>query len=176
VFGLLVNAQDFFSNKLGITTDVEKTNAWSDFASVYRPLSVYERAVLQKMINETYSTFVARVSDGRKMPYESVDKIGEGRVWSGANAKERGLVDVMGGLSVAVDIAAKKAKLDNYRIVELPKLDDPFTQIMKEFTGDAKERMLRHELSVYYDHYRFMKRLLDGDRIQARVPFEISVH
>jgi protease-4 len=176
VFGLLVNAQDFFSNKLGITTDVEKTNAWSDFASVYRPLSVYERAVLQKMINETYSTFVARVSDGRKMPYESVDKIGEGRVWSGANAKERGLVDVMGGLSVAVDIAAKKAKLDNYRIVELPKLDDPFTQIMKEFTGDAKERMLRHELSVYYDHYRFMKHLLDGDRIQARVPFEISVH
>jgi protease-4 len=176
VFGLLVNAQDFFSNKLGITTDVEKTNAWSDFASVYRPLSVYERAVLQKMINETYSTFVTRVSDGRKMPYESVDKIGEGRVWSGAIAKERGLVDVLGGLSVAVDIAAKKAKLDNYRIVELPRLDDPFTQIMKEFTGDAKERMLRHELSVYYDHYRFMKRLLDGDRIQARVPFEISVH
>jgi protease-4 len=176
VFGLLVNARDFFENKLGITIDVEKTNAFSDFGSVYRPLSGSERTILQKMIDNTYSVFVTRVSDGRKLPYESVDNIAEGRVWSGDNALERGLVDVMGGLSTAVDIAAKKAKLDNYRIVELPRIEDPFTQIMNEFTGDVKERILRHELSVYYSNYRNMKQLLDGDRIQARLPFEITVH
>jgi protease-4 len=176
VFGLLVNARDFFENKLGITTDVEKTNAYSDFASIYRPLSGSERTVLQKMVDETYSTFVTRVSDGRNLPYESIDKIAEGRVWSGENAKERGLVDVMGGLSTAIDIAAKKANLDNYRIIELPKLEDPFTQIMKEFTGDVKERIIRHELSDQYNHYRYMKQLLNGGRIQARIPFEITVH
>ena len=176
VFGLLVNARDFFENKLGITTDVEKTNAYSDFASIYRPLSGSERVVLQKMIDEIYSTFVTRVSDGRKLSFESVDKIAEGRVWSGENAMERGLVDVMGGLSTALEIAAKKAKLDNYRIVELPKLEDPFTQIMKEFTGDINERILRHELSDHYNQYRFMKQLINGDRIQARLPFEITVH
>jgi len=176
VFGLLVNAGDFFENKLGITTDVENTNTHSDFASIYRPLSGSERVVLQKMVDEFYKTFVTRVSEGRSLPFESIDKIGEGRVWSGENAKERGLVDVMGGLSDAIDIAAKKAGLDNYRIIELPKLEDPFTMIMNELTGDGRERIIRHELSDHYNQYRFMKDLLNGDRIQARLPFEITVH
>lgn len=176
VFGLLINAKDFFNNKLGITTDVEKTNAWSDFGSIYRPLSEPERVVLQKMVDDTYSLFVTRVSDGRKMPYTSIDKIGEGRVWSGTNAKEKGLVDVMGGLTAAVEIAAKKAKLDNYRLVELPALEDPIAQVMNLLTGDFKERVIRHELSVHYDQYLFMKQLLSSDRIQARLPYEISIH
>jgi protease-4 len=176
VFGLLINAKDFFNNKLGITTDVEKTNAWSDFGSIYRPLSEPERVVLQKMVDDTYSLFVTRVSNGRKMPYTSIDKIGEGRVWSGTNAKEKGLVDVMGGLTAAVEIAAKKAKLDNYRLVELPALEDPITQIMSLLTGDFKERVIRHELSVHYDQYLFMKQLLSSDRIQARLPYEINIH
>jgi protease IV len=176
VFGLLINAKDFFNNKLGITTDVEKTNAWSDFGSIYRPLSEPERVVLQKMVDDTYSLFVTRVSNGRKMPYTSVDKIGEGRVWSGINAKEKGLVDVMGGLTAAVEIAAKKAKLDNYRLVELPALEDPITQVMNLLTGDFKEHVIRHELSVHYDQYLFMKQLLSSDRIQARLPYEINIH
>lgn len=176
VFGLLVNAEAFFENKLGITTDIEKTNAYSDFGSIYRPLSIHERNVLQKMVDDTYTTFVTRVSDGRKLPYADIDKIGEGRVWSGSNALENGLVDVMGGLTSAIDIAAQKAKLDNYRIVELPRLEDPFTQVMKEFTGDISERIIRQELSDRYNQYRFMKQLLHSDRIQARLPFEVRIH
>jgi protease-4 len=176
VFGLLVNAEGFFENKLGITTDIEKTNTYSDFGSIFRPLSESERMVLQNMVDETYSTFVTIVSEGRSLPYKAVDKIGEGRVWSGTNALEIGLVDVMGGLSDAIRIAAEKADLDNYRIVDLPKLEDPFTQVMKELTGDVRERIIRHELADRYHQYRFMKGLLQGDRIQARLPFEISVH
>jgi protease-4 len=176
VFGLLVNAGDFFEDKLGITTDVENTNTYSDFGSIYRPLSGSERTVLQNMVDETYSTFVTRVSDGRTLPYDHIDKIGEGRVWSGQNAKENGLVDVLGGLRVAIDIAAKKANLDNYRLVELPKLEDPFTQIMKELTGEVSERIIRRELSTQYRQYRDIKELFEGDRIQARLPFELRVH
>jgi protease-4 len=176
VFGLLVNAQGFFNNKLGITSDVEKTNDWSDFGSVFRPLSISERIVLQKMVDETYSIFVNRVAEGRKLGYSTVDNIGEGRVWSGINARERGLVDVMGGLSKAIEIAAEKAGIDEYRIVELPKMPDPLTQIINEFTGDAAVRILKNEFGAQYVHYRSLNNLLKGDRIQARIPFEITVH
>jgi protease IV len=175
VFGLLVDASGFFKNKLGITTDVEKTNDYSDFASIYRPLSGTERNVLQSMIDETYSTFVTRVSDGRKLPYETVDQMAEGRVWSGSNASELKLVDVMGGISVAIDLAAKRARLDHYKLVELPRIEDPFSQIMKELSGDISERVLRHELDVNYKYYQYMKRLIGADRIQARLPFDISI-
>jgi protease-4 len=176
VFGLLLNAQGFFNNKLGITSDVEKTNDWSDFGSVFRPMSISERIVLQKMVDETYSIFVNRVAEGRKLGYSTVDNIGEGRVWSGINARERGLVDVMGGLSKAIEIAAEKAGIDEYRIVELPKMADPLTQIINEFTGDATNRILKNEFGGQFVHYRSLNNLLKGDRIQARIPFEITVH
>jgi protease IV len=176
VFGLLVDASDFFKNKLGITTDVEKTNAYADFGSIFRPLTGTERNVLQKMIDETYSTFVTRVSDGRGLPYNTVDQIAEGRVWSGTNAAELKLVDVMGGLSKAIELAAKKARLDRYKLVELPRFEDPFTQIMKEISGDASERILQRELAGNYKYFRYMKQLVGADRIQARLPFDISVH
>jgi protease IV len=175
VFGLLVDASEFFKNKLGITTDVEKTNAYSDFASIYRPLSGTERNVLQKMIDETYSTFVTRVSAGRKLPYEMVDQIAEGRVWSGTDANELKLVDVMGGISKAIELAAKKAHLDHYKLVELPRIEDPFSQIMKELSGDVTEGIIRHELALNYKYFRYMKSLIGADRIQARLPFDISI-
>jgi protease-4 len=79
-------------------------------------------------------------------------------------------------LNDAVDIAAKKAGLDNYRIVELPKQEDPFTQVMKELTGDVRERLIRKELSEFYPQYRAMKEMLIGDRIQAKLPFEVRIH
>jgi len=176
VFGLLVNASGFLNNKLGITVDVENTNAYSDFGSVYRPLSVAERMILQKMIDETYSTFVTRVSDGRTLPFDTVDKIAEGRVWSGSNALDLGLVDVMGGLTTAIDIAAKKAALDNYRLLELPRLEDPLTLLLNELSGEFSEQSLKNKLGIGYTYYQTMRQLLDGDRIQARLPFEIYLH
>ncbi|MBN1789441.1 MAG: signal peptide peptidase SppA [Bacteroidales bacterium] len=176
VFGLLLNAGDFLENKLGITVDVENTNAYSDFPSVFRPLSAPERLTLQKMIDGAYSTFVTHVSDGRSLPWEQVDKIAEGRVWSGKNALELGLIDTLGGLTTAVEIAAKKAKLDHYRIVELPKPEDPFDQIMKELSGNVKERFLRNELSGHYKQYKLVKQVLQSDKIQARLPYDLNIH
>jgi protease-4 len=176
VFGLLVDAGDFLENKLGITVDVENTNTYSDFPSVYRPLSVPERLTLQKMIDGTYSTFVTRVSDARSLPWDQVDKIAEGRVWSGKNALELELIDTLGGLTIAVEIAAKKAKLDHYRILELPKPEDPFDQIMKELSGNVKERFLRNELSGHYKQYRLVKQVLQSDKIQARLPYDLNIH
>ncbi len=176
VFGLLMDAGDFLENKLGITVDVENTNAYSDFPSIYKPLSAPERLTLQKMVDETYSTFVSRVSDGRGLPWNQVDKMAEGRVWSGKNALELGLIDTLGGLRTALQIAAKKAKLEHYRIVELPKLEDPLEQIMRELSGDVKERLLRNELSGHYKQYQLVKQVLQSDKIQARLPYELMIH
>jgi protease-4 len=175
VFGLLVDASSFFRNKLGITTDLDKTNQYSDFGSIFRPLSSTEKNTLQKMIDETYHTFVTRVSDGRKLPFETVDQMAEGRVWSGTNAEERKLVDVMGGLNMAIQLAAKKAKLDHYRLVNLPRQEDPFTQIMNMITEDASDRVLRHKLGINYTYFKYMQHLVGADRIQARLPFEINI-
>jgi protease-4 len=176
VFGILVNAGDFFNNKLGITTDVEKTNTWSDFGSIYRPLSDPERKALQNMVDDTYRTFVTRVSDGRRLPFDNVDKIGEGRVWSGVNAKGLGLVDTLGGLTTAVNIAVKAAGVSDYRIVELPRQEDAFTQVFREITGDIRERLIREEVPQVYRQYRYFRDLIQKDRIQTRLPFDITVH
>jgi len=177
VFGLLVDASGFFNDKLGLTTDVEKTNQNSDFGSIFRPVSGTERLVLQKMIDETYSTFVTRVADGRKLSFASVDQIAEGRVWSGINAQDLKLTDVMGGLNLAVELAAKKAKLDNYRLVELPHIkEDLLTQIVNELSDDFSEKILQRELAGNYKYFRFMKKMVEGDRIQARLPYQITVH
>ncbi len=177
VFGLLMNAENFFEDKLGITTDVEKTNQWSDFGSVFRPLSETERLTLQHMVDETYHVFVSHVAEGRNLNYVNVDAMAEGRVWSGVNAKEHGLVDVFGGLETAIKIAAEKAGLgEKYRITELPKQEEAFAQIMKELTGEVKQRFIRNELGGHYNQYVYLKKMLEGDRIQTRMPFEISVH
>lgn len=176
VFGLLIHAGEFLEDRLGITTDVENTNAHSDFGSVFRPLALPERLALQKMIDETYTTFVNHVSDGRGLQWNDVDKIAEGRVWSGKNALELGLVDTLGGLSTAIEIAASRARLDHYRIVELPKLEEPFAQLVRELSGDIRERFLRQELSGHYQQYRMIKQVLQSDRIQARLPYSITLH
>jgi protease-4 len=176
VFGLLINAGEFLEDRLGITTDVENTNAHSDFGSIYRPLALPERLALQKMIDETYTAFVNHVSDGRGLAWNKVDKIAEGRVWSGKNALELGLVDTLGGLTTAIKIAASSAKLDHYRIVELPKLEEPFAQLVRELSGDIRERFLRQELSGHYQQYRMIKQVLQSDRIQTRLPYSITLH
>jgi protease IV len=176
VYGIMLNAGDFLEHKLGITTDEVNTNKYSDFGSIYRPLSPAERFAMQKMIDETYTTFVKRVSEGRGLSFETVDKIAEGRVWSGSNALDLDLVDMMGGLQTAVEIAAKKAGLDHYRIIELPEIEEPFNQLVKQLTGDLKESFVRQELNDLYKPYRTIKLLLQDDKIQARMPFEITIH
>jgi protease-4 len=176
VFGVMLNLKDFLNNKLGITMDVEKTNKYSDFMSGYRSITATEKEVMQNFVDKIYNTFITHVSEGRNMDYNEVDKIGEGRVWSGINAREIGLVDVYGGLSAAIDIAVEKAKLEKYRIVELPKLEDPLEQIMKELMGEVRLSYLKKELGNTYKYYHFLQEALNLNGIQARIPYEIEIY
>jgi len=176
VFGVLLNAKDFFNNKLGVSADVVNTNRHSDFSSVFRSMDAEERQVMQRLVDNIYGTFISHVAEGRAMEEPAVDKIGEGRVWSGINAKEIGLVDVMGGLTQAIDIAAGKAGVEHYRIVELPKLKDPLEQILNELSGETSMKRIQKELGPGYRYYHHLKSVLDSRGLMARLPFEFEIY
>lgn len=179
VFGLFPNIQVLLNDKIGISTDVVKTNAHSDAMSIYNPLDPTERVFIQKMIDDTYTSFVNIVADGRNKSYEEIDAIAGGRVWAGANALELGLIDMYGGLEKSIEVAAEMAGLENYRVQSLPKLDDPMTAIMKQLTGGAQiraEKILRNELGDQYTHYKKIQEIKNMHGIQMIMPYEFEVN
>lgn len=175
VFGLLLNGKEFMSQKLGITSEVVKTNKYSDYGSFFRSMSPEETALLQKEVDHIYNTFISHVAEGRGIPVEKVDSLGGGRIYSGKDAMKIKLIDEYGGLTKAIELAAKEANLENYRIVELPKKEDPFEAIMKQLTGDVKTRAIRSELGDNYFYYRQLKKIQQLQGIHAIMPFEIRI-
>jgi protease IV len=176
VFGLLMNAQELVTNKIGITRDVVKTNKHSDLASPLRPLTADERMYIQLGVEDIYKTFITHVAEGRGMTPDQVDSIGQGRVWSGSNAIKNGLVDVLGGLDKAIEIAASSAGLKEYRILSLPRLQEPFQQLLKDFTGNLENRILSGYLGEEAQQLNTLKYLMKQEGVQARMPYSISVY
>ena len=176
VFGLLPNAGKLMNQKLGISTATINTNRNSDFPSIYRPMNIYEKEVMQLSIEQVYSDFISKVSTGRKMGIGTVDSIGEGRVWSGTDALRIGLVDEYGGLTSSIEEAAKLAGIDAYYLKELPVEEDPFTRILTQLTGEIKMRILKQELGEYKKIFDEIEEIKNLSGIQARLPYFIEVH
>ncbi len=177
VFGIIPNMQKFFENKLGITFDMVKTNEYADFMSTTRRLSDFERQKIQLYIEEIYDVFISHVSEGRQMSKAQVDTIGQGRVWSGIDAKQIGLIDEFGGLQDAIIAAAKLAELgEEYMPVDLPKQKDIFEQIVSDLTGEISllftKKQIGEETFFYYNH---VKQLLEMKEIQARMPYNLVI-
>ena len=176
VFGMIPNIETLLDKKLGINTDVVKTNLHADAPSLSRPLNAYERDILQANVERTYSTFTSIVADGRKMSQSAVDSIGQGRVWSGNDALGIGLVDSFGGLSDAIKEAAAIAGVETYRTVERPEAEDFYTSLIKDLGGEIKTRAIRNELGESARYYGEIKELLSSQGIQARLPYFIEIH
>lgn len=176
VFGLFFNVQDMMNNKLGIHVDAVKTHEFSNMGTPFRPMTAKEREVIQLSIEDTYDTFITHVAEGRDMKKSEVDEIGQGRVWSGEDAKRIGLVDEFGGLRESIEMAAKEAGLEEYRTVELPKLVDPFQKLMKDITGQAKMSIIKETLGNEYRYYQELKNVTNMQGIQARIPYAIEVY
>ncbi|MFH0757307.1 MAG: signal peptide peptidase SppA [Bacteroidota bacterium] len=179
VFGMIPNIKELMNDKLGITTDVVKTNRHADMMTVMDPLDPVERAIIQRSVDNTYDTFVNVVAEGRGKSYAQVDEIGGGRVWAGQDALDNGLIDMIGGLEKSIEVAAEMAGLENYRIQSLPVLEDPLTAIMKELKGGSgvrASRILRQELGDQYIHYKTLQDISKMNGIQALMPFELVVH
>ena len=116
IFGMVPNVKEL-SEKIGLTYDVVKTNKFSDFGNIMRPFNQDEKTLMQMMITQGYDTFVNRCAEGRHMSKEAIEKIAEGRVWTGEAAKELGLVDVLGGIDTALEIAVRKAGIEGYTVL-----------------------------------------------------------
>ncbi|MCX6333093.1 MAG: S49 family peptidase, partial [Bacteroidia bacterium] len=177
VFGMIPNAGKLMEQKLGITHETVNTNENSDFISLYRPLEAYEKEVIQMSVEQIYTDFVNKVAEGRKKSFESVDSIGQGRVWSGTSALKIGLIDEIGGLKDAVKGAAKLAGLDSlYSIRELPAIEDPYTKLISQLSGNIRMNLLKKELGESYRLYNEIKDISTLSGIQARLPYFIEIH
>ena len=175
VFGIIPNMKEMFNKNLGITFDEVKTNPYADYIPVTRPMNDAEKKIITRDIENIYSTFTAHVSEGRKMTVAQVDSIGQGRVWSGIDAKRIGLIDEFGGLNDAVKEAARLAKLKTYRTQELPEQKDTFQQLMETFAGDNASISLRNELGAAYPYYKYLSRMSRMQGIQALMPYEFDI-
>lgn len=176
VFGVLWNGQKLLNEKLGVTVDRVTTNTHSDIGSVFRPMEDSERAIIQKSVEDIYDVFITHVGEGRGIEKAQVDSIGQGRVWSGVNAKEIKLIDEFGGIERAIEIAKEKANLENYRIVELPRQKDPLQQILKQLKGESEESTIKQYLGFSYKYYKNLNELINIDGVQARLPYFISIN
>jgi protease-4 len=177
VFGMIPNAEKLLEQKLGITHETVNTNENSDFLSLYRPMESYEKEVMQMSIEKIYSDFVNKVAEGRKKSFESVDEIGQGRVWSGTSAIKNGLADEIGGLKDAIKGAALLAGTDSlYSVRELPAVEDPYTKLINQLSGNIKMNLLKKELGESYRFYNEIKDISNFSGIQTRLPYFIDIH
>ena len=163
-------------NKLGITFDEAKTNKNSGFISVQRPLTPFEYATIQREIETFYDTFISKVAEGRKLTKAQVDSIGQGRVWSGIDAKRIGLIDDFGGLNKAIEIAADLAKLKSYKLWALPEQKEPLQQIIDELFGNNPETRIQSVMGEDYKYYRILKDIRGMKGVQARCLYEFDVN
>ncbi|MCK3685838.1 signal peptide peptidase SppA [Maribellus sp. YY47] len=176
IFGTIPNFGELLNDKLGITTDVVKTNENSDLLTLTRPMTPYERQMMQNTIEEGYATFISHVAEGRRMTKEAVDSIGQGRVWSGENAMEIGLIDQFGGLQDAIKLAAEMEGLDNYRTVSLPTQVSPLEEMLKMGGGSVRARILKNELGDKYRYYEYFKKATGMNGVMARMPYDIYLN
>ena len=178
VFMMFPNATELFNEKLGITFDEVKTHPMAVGLSPLKDLSDHEKEILQEGTIDIYNTFLKRVSDGRGMTTEEVHKVAQGRVWTGSKAKELGLVDIIGGIDDAINIAAESANIDEYKIKSYPEIKETFLdQLVKGIASssdiNAALEIDASEIKLLKEYSQIKSILLDRSP-QARLPFILN--
>ncbi|MDX1627088.1 MAG: signal peptide peptidase SppA [Fulvivirga sp.] len=176
IFGVLFNAKGFLNNKLGITHDEVSTGKFSNLISMTKPLTEQEKRIIQNEVEKGYQTFVNKAAKGRGMKVEAVQAIASGRVWTGIQAKENGLVDILGDLNKAIEIAAASAEVKDYRVRYFPKQKSLIEQILKDFEGETQAKVLKNKLGDYYHYLDALESVQHMQGLQARWPFEIKIN
>lgn len=175
VFGVIPNIEGMLKSKMGIDIDRVGTNNYSDGLTLLRPMQPKEKEAIQEMIENIYDDFTQKVADGRGMTQAEVDSIGQGRVWSGVTAKKIGLVDEIGGLNAAIAEAVSLAEVEDYKIIELPKQEDPIQKMVKDFAGDVKLKIFGDEFGVAEKYYVNFKNVINAKGIYTRLPIDIII-
>ena len=175
-FGLFFTGQELMNDKLGINLETVKTNNYSDLGVFDRDITPSEKRILISQVDEVYRTFVNRVAEGRGMSAERVNELGGGRVYTGSDALDLGLVDLLGGIDEAIAIAANKAGLgDDYEVMETPRLEDPIEQLIKQLGGDFETRIINRRLGEYAKYFHMLESAKDKQGFQTRMEFDLEI-
>jgi len=187
VFGVIMTGEKLLKKTLGLSFDHVKTNDHADFGGAAMPFPLFgaiasrdltqqEKDIIQTGVEQVYDVFISHVAEGRKMTKEAVDAIGQGRIWSGTSALELGLVDELGGLRRAIEVAKEKAGVDNFRIVEYPKQKDAMEEFIKSFSSNAQAKLLEVQLGSQYPMFKTLEQAKEYSGIQARMPYIMEIY
>lgn len=175
IFGMMPDASELLNDKLGLHFDGVKTHKMADMGSMSRPFNAEESALMQQMVNQGYALFTKRCAEGRHIPLEELCKIAEGRVWTGSMAKELKLVDELGGLDTAIQLAAQLSKVKDYNLQTYPAKEDFLTQLLNTRTDRYIHSQLQETFGEYYRGFDWIHHLGQSDRLQARLPFNLRI-
>lgn len=180
VYGVLLNFQNLFNDKLGLTFDTVKTGRYADALTVTRPKTPEEMAIIQESVDWIYDQFIMRVAEGRKLERKTVEEIAQGRVWSGSEALKLGLVDELGGLADAVKHAAAEAKLgEGFRVSEYPRPKQFAEALTEAIEGRQREKALSGPAGVVVgealQELRALGKFNDPQGLYARLPFDLRL-
>ena len=175
IFGMMPDASELLNDKLGLHFDGVKTHKMADMGSMSRPFNAEESALMQQMVNQGYALFTKRCAEGRHIPLEELCKIAEGRVWTGSMAKELKLVDELGGLDTAIQLAAQLGKVKDYNLQTYPAKEDFLTQLLNTRTDRYIHSQLQETFGEYYRGFDWIRHLGQSDRLQARLPFNLRI-
>lgn len=173
IFGLVPNMKKLLNDKLGITTDQVEVTRHGAFNLVTNPFDAEERALIQFQIEKGYREFKERVAEGRKRDTAYIETIAQGRVYTGVQGLENGLVDEIGGLDDAVKFAAEKAKLSDYKLKEYPEEKDFAAQLSEAF-GEIKTKFIKEELGEQYEVYKTIQSLRSTRGMQMRLLYDLK--
>lgn len=177
IFGILFDMSGFLGNKLGITFDEVRTGDFGDTYTVTRPLNQVEKNFIQKNLEDHYNTFTQKAAEGRNVAQSEILGVASGRVWTGAQAKDRKLVDVLGGFNDAVRIAADKANVgDDYRVRYYPEQKPFFDQLINQLQENASTNRIESELGELKVYYHQLKKVQHYQGAEAILPFELQIH
>ncbi|MDO4950179.1 MAG: signal peptide peptidase SppA [Bacteroidales bacterium] len=176
IFGTFPCAEKLLHDKLGLHVSVVKTHKFADLGDYTHAMNNDERELLQGYINRGYELFTRRCAEGRNMDIDSLRQIAEGRVWTGTTAKKLGLVDEIGGLEKALEIAAEKAAMESYSVVDYPENETNWLQLLDERKTDYINGSLKQLLGDHAECFWYLKNIGSMSRVQARLPFVIALH
>ena len=174
VFGMFPNMTGLFE-KLDITSDVVKTHTFSDMGNTARPMTEAEKALVQGTVERNYRTFLSRCADGRNMSVEAIDAIGQGRVWTGEQALANGLVDRLGDLDTAIQVAADLADLSEYSVQTVSSSKNWWDKLLDDQLGGMRISLMQWLLGDDYAQIELLRQVRGAQGIWARLPFDWNV-
>lgn len=175
IFGMFPNPHKLITDKLKLNVETVKTNKLADFGSMSRPFNADERAIMQRYINQGYATFVKRCADGRGMSTSDIEAVAQGRVWTGEMAMGLGLIDVLGDIETAKEIAAQKAGIDSYTLISYPEEKGAFAMFMDQTKESYIETRIGKVAGQFKDELNLIYNLENMSNLQARMPYNIHL-